>query len=216
MGVRQDKRKLTSYDLIVDDAPLLDVIIKGEEGAISIIPANADLSSADLDIISNAKRSFLLRDALRQPKMGSFEFDYILVDCPPSLSLLTINALVACDSVLVPLQCEFFALEGLSQLMLTVRDVRRSANPALRLEGVLLTMYDPRNKLSAQVEADARATMGDVVLRTVIPRNVRLSEAPSHAMSVLSYESSSKGAAAYRALAKEIAARHSVVETEGS
>ena len=139
--------------------------------------------------------------------MDTFGFDFILIDCPPSLSLLTVNALVACSSVLVPLQCEFFALEGLSQLMLTIRDVRRSANPALRIEGIVLTMYDKRNKLTAQVEADARLNMGDMVLRTTIPRNVRISEAPSHAMSVLSYDSTSKGALAYRELAQEIIQR---------
>jgi chromosome partitioning protein len=120
---------------------------------------------------------------------------------------MTVNAMVACDSVLVPLQCEFFALEGLSQLMLTIRDVRRSANPALRIEGVVLTMHDMRNRLTAQVEADARSNMGELVLKTTIPRNVRISEAPSHAMPVLTYDPSSKGAAAYRALAKEIADR---------
>ena len=114
---------------------------------VMIIPANADLSSADLDIVSNEKRSYLLHDALRQPAMDAYGFDYILIDCPPALSLLTVNALVACDSVLVPLQCEFFALEGLSQLMLTIRDVRRSANPALRIEGIVLTMHDRRNRL---------------------------------------------------------------------
>jgi chromosome partitioning protein len=147
--------------------------------------------------------------------MDDFGFDYILIDCPPALSLLTVNALVACDSVLVPLQCEFFALEGLSQLMLTIRDVRRSANPQLRIEGVVLTMHDKRNRLTAQVEADARGNMGDLVMTTTIPRNVRISEAPSHALSVLQYDPASRGAAAYRALAKEIADRrktHSISE----
>jgi chromosome partitioning protein len=215
LGVRQSARKKTSYDLIVDSAPLQDVVIDTALPEIMIIPANADLSSADLDIVSNEKRSYLLHDALHQPAMDAYGFDYILIDCPPALSLLTINALVACDSVLVPLQCEFFALEGLSQLMLTIRDVRRSANPDLRIEGVVLTMHDRRNNLTAQVEADARANMGELVMKTTIPRNVRISEAPSHALSVLQYDPSSRGAAAYRALAKEIADRrktHSVSE----
>lgn len=208
LGVRPEDRKLTSYDLIVDEVALRDVVTPTKNKTIWVIPANSDLASADLDIISNEKRSYLLRDALRQPDIEHFNLDYILIDCPPSLSLLTVNALVACDSVLVPLQCEFFALEGLSQLMLTLRDVRRSANPTLRIEGIVLTMHDSRNKLSAQVEADARATMGELVLKTVIPRNVRVSEAPSHAMSVLAYDTLSRGASAYRALSSEIAARH--------
>jgi chromosome partitioning protein len=179
---------------------------------ISIIPANADLSSADLDIVSNEKRSYLLHDALRRPEMDVYGFDYILIDCPPALSLLTVNALVAAHSVLVPLQCEFFALEGLSQLMLTIRDVRRSANPDLRIEGVVLTMHDRRNRLTAQVEADARANMGELVMRTTIPRNVRISEAPSYALPVLTYDPASKGAEAYRALAREIADRRRTPE----
>ena len=209
LGIPQEGRKLTSYDLILEEALLQEVVIETSVSSVFIIPANADLSSADLDMVSNAKRSFLLRDALRRHEMAGYGFDYILIDCPPSLSLLTINALVACNSVLVPLQCEFFALEGLSQLMLTIRDVRRVANPALRIEGIVLTMYDRRNKLTAQVEADARQNMGDLVLKTTIPRNVRVSEAPSHAMPVLSYDTASKGALAYRALAREIAALRS-------
>lgn len=207
LGVRPEARRKTSYDLIVDAADLQDVVIATDIEGVSVIPANADLASADLDIVSNEKRSYLLHDALHRPEMAAYGFDYILIDCPPALSLLTVNALVACDSVLVPLQCEFFALEGLSQLMLTIRDVRRSANPRLRIEGVVLTMYDKRNKLTAQVEADARANMGDLVLKTTIPRNVRISEAPSHALSVLSYDTTSKGAVAYRQLAREIADR---------
>ncbi|MGL4237549.1 ParA family protein [Tabrizicola sp.] len=207
LGIRPDARKKTSYDLIVDGADIQDVVIETGIPEVMIIPANADLSSADLDIVSKEKRSFLLHDALRRPEMDTYGFDYILIDCPPSLSLLTVNALVACDSVLVPLQCEFFALEGLSQLMLTIRDVRRSANPALRIEGVVLTMHDRRNRLTAQVEADARANMGELVMRTTIPRNVRISEAPSYALPVLTYDPGSKGAQAYRSLAKEIADR---------
>ena len=161
LGIKPDARKRTSYDLIVDGIGLQDVVLETGIPEVMIIPANADLSSADLDIVSNEKRSYLLHDALRRPEMDAYSFDYILIDCPPALSLLTVNALVACTSVLVPLQCEFFALEGLSQLMLTIRDVRRSANPDLRIEGVVLTMHDRRNRLTAQVEADARANMGE-------------------------------------------------------
>lgn len=212
LGVRPDARKKTSYDLVVDGADLQDVVLETGIPDIMIIPANADLSSADLDIVSNEKRSYLLHDALRRPEMDGYGFDYVLIDCPPALSLLTVNALVAAHSVLVPLQCEFFALEGLSQLMLTIRDVRRSANPDLRIEGVVLTMHDRRNRLTAQVEADARANMGDLVMKTTIPRNVRISEAPSFALPVLAYDPGSKGAEAYRALAKEIAERRKVTE----
>ncbi len=216
LGIRPAARKKTSYDLIVDAADLQDVVIDTDLTGVKIIPANADLSSADLDIVANEKRSYLLHDALRQPAMDAYGFDYILIDCPPALSLLTVNALVACDSVLVPLQCEFFALEGLSQLMLTIRDVRRSANPALRIEGIVLTMHDRRNKLTAQVEADARTNMGELVMKTTIPRNVRISEAPSHALPVLSYDPSSRGAAAYRALAREIADRRKTPSVTGA
>jgi len=207
-GVELANRSLTTYDLMVEDAPL-DLVIHttGVEG-VSICPANADLSSADMEMVANEKRSFLLHDALRQPAMAEFGFDFILIDCPPSLNLLTVNALVACHSVLIPLQSEFFALEGLSQLMLTVREVRQSANNNLRIEGVLLTMYDKRNNLSQLVAADARENLGDLVFKTIIPRNVRVSEAPSYALPVLAYDSTSKGAEAYRELSLEIAQRY--------
>ena len=143
-------------------------------------------------------------DALRQPLMDEYKFDFILIDCPPSLNLLTVNAMVAAHSILVPLQSEFFALEGLSQLMLTIREVRQSANPDLRIEGVVLTMYDARNNLSQQVEKDARDNLGEIVFETMIPRNVRVSEAPSFALPVLDYDPTSKGAQAYRDLAREV------------
>lgn len=216
LGVRPEARKRTSYDLVVDGVELQDVVLETSIPDIMIIPANADLASADLDIVSNEKRSYLLHDALRRPEMEGYAFDYVLIDCPPALSLLTVNALVAAHSVLVPLQCEFFALEGLSQLMLTIRDVRRSANPDLRIEGVVLTMHDRRNRLTTQVEADARANMGDLVMKTIIPRNVRISEAPSYALPVLTYDPGSKGAEAYRALAREIAERRKTLEVSGA
>lgn len=210
VGVDPSKRKLTTYDLLLDEAPLSAVLQPTHFPNLFICPANADLSSADIELVANEKRSFLLHDALRQPQMDEFAFDFILIDCPPSLSLLTINAMVACHSVLVPLQSEFFALEGLSQLMLTVREVRQTANPTLRIEGVVLTMYDGRNRLSQQVETDARENLGDLVFKTIIPRNVRVSEAPSFALPVLSYDPTSKGSEAYRALALELAARHPI------
>ena len=207
-GVEPADRRYTTYDLLIDDAPLEKVITATAVPNVWLCPANADLSSADMELVANEKRSFLLHDALRQVAMQSFAFDYVLIDCPPSLSLLTVNAMVASDAVLVPLQAEFFALEGLSQLMLTIREVRQTANRNLRIEGVVLTMYDVRNNLSQQVEADARATLGEVVCRTMIPRNVRVSEAPSYAMPVLSYDPSSKGSVAYRALAQELLSRY--------
>ena len=208
LGVDADRRGRSSYDLLLSDVQPEEVIQASDVTGLWLIPANSDLSSADLDMVSNEKRSFLLRDALRKLQMGAYDFDFILIDCPPSLSLLTVNALVAADSVLVPLQSEFFALEGLSQLMLTIRQVRQSANRDLRIEGVVLTMYDGRNNLSQMVENDARENLGDIVYRTVIPRNVRLSEAPSFAVPVLAYDSASKGSKAYRDLAAEILGLH--------
>jgi len=204
LGIDREDREYTTYDLLLEDTPLEEIILPTETENVSIIPATVDLSSADIELYSNEKRSHLLRDALKQTDIDSFGFDYILIDCPPSLNLLTVNAMVAADSILVPLQSEFFALEGLSQLMLTIREMRETANPALRIEGIVLTMYDRRNNLSQQVEQDARENLGDLVFKTLIPRNVRVSEAPSFAMPVLSYDPNSKGAVAYRALAREV------------
>lgn len=204
LGIDTTDRTVTTYDLLLENADLRDVIRPtGVEGLV-IAPATTDLSSADIEMMAIEKRSFLLHDALRQPAIDAFGLDFILIDCPPSLSLLTVNAMVASHSVLVPLQSEFFALEGLSQLMLTVREVRQTANKDLRIEGILLTMYDRRNNLSQQVEADARDALGELVFKTVVPRNVRVSEAPSFAMPVISYDPASKGSQAYRALAQEM------------
>ncbi len=207
LGIDASRREMTTYDLLIEDAPLAEVIQPTDIEGIWICPATTDLSSADMELVANEKRSHLLYDALRQPAIDSFSFDYVLIDCPPSLSVLTINAMIAAHSVLVPLQAEFFALEGLSQLMLTIREIRQNANPNLRIEGVVMTMVDTRNNLAQQVEEDARATLGELVFDTVIPRNVRISEAPSFAMSVLQYDTNSKGSAAYRALAAELMAR---------
>lgn len=211
LGIEADQRDFTTYDLLLDDAPLRDVIRATNIDGLLIAPATTDLSSADIEMVSNEKRSYLLHDALRQPAIDAYGFDYILIDCPPSLSLLTVNAMVAAHSILVPLQSEFFALEGLSQLMLTIREMRQTANPDLRIEGVVLTMYDRRNNLSQQVENDAREYLGELVFKTVIPRNVRVSEAPSYAMPVLDYDPSSRGAEAYRALAREMLKRGTAI-----
>lgn len=208
LGFAPTDREKTTYDLLLEETPLVETVVGTEFPGLMLCPSSADLSSADIQLVSNEKRSFLLHDSLREPRVETLDLDFILIDCPPSLSLLTINAMVASHAVLVPLQAEFFALEGLSQLMLTIREVRRGANPGLRIEGVVLTMVDGRNRLSQQVEYDARSTLGDLVFKTMIPRNVRLSEAPSYAQPVLSYDSASKGSEAYRALAAEILLRH--------
>ncbi|SEO10185.1 chromosome segregation ATPase [Salinihabitans flavidus] len=208
LGVEAEDREFSTYELLLEDGDLAQVIHDTNIANLSIVPATVDLSSADIDLASNEKRSFLLHDALRQPAMDQFGWDYILIDCPPSLNLLTVNALVAAHAVLIPLQSEFFALEGLSQLMLSIREVRQSANPGLRIEGVVLTMYDKRNNLSLQVEQDARDNLGELVFETKIPRNVRVSEAPSYAQPVLQYDSTSRGAEAYRSLARELLSRH--------
>lgn len=206
LGVPPEQRKITSYDLLVEDAQLEDACCPTSVSGLSLVPSSRDLSSVDMEMSSKPGRTQLLRRKLAVPS----GYEYVLIDCPPALGLLTVNAMVAADSVLVPLQAEFYALEGLSQLLMTIREVRQSANPDLRIEGVLLTMSDSRNNLSQQVEADARNTLAGLVYRTVIPRNVRLSEAPSHAMSVLQYDPNSKGSSAYRELAQEFLARQLV------
>ena len=210
LGVLPEDRGTTTYDVLVDNASLTEAIAETSVPGLDLAPATTDLSSADVDLVGNGKRIYLLRDALRE---AAGDYDYVLIDCPPSLNLLTVNAMVAADTVLVPLQSEFFALEGLSQLMLTVREVRQSANPDLRIEGIVLTMYDGRNNLSRQVEADARETLGALVCKTVIPRNVRVSEAPSHALPVLIYDPESAGSRAYVALAEELLARRATLDT---
>jgi len=205
LGIDADQREITIYDVLLDEAEVKEAIVKTEFDNLDVIPTTTDLSSADMELVSNEKRSFLLHDCLRSLEMERLGYDIILIDCPPSLSLLTVNALISAHSLLIPLQSEFFALEGLSQLMLTVRDIRETANPSLRIEGVLLTMFDKRNNLSLQVEQDARETLKDVVFRTMIPRNVRLSEAPSFAMPIREYDPTSLGSKAYESLAQEMA-----------
>ncbi len=203
LGIDPDARARTVYDLLLGDSAVKDVTFETPTAGITIIPSTTDLSSSDIELQGINRRGHLLRDRLRHDDTARTSFDYCLIDCPPSLNLLTVNALVAADSVLVPLQSEFFALEGLSHLLLTIREIRQSANPDLRIEGVLLTMHDQRNNLSQQVERDARETLGEIVYQTVIPRNVRLSEAPSHAVPIITYDPNSSGARAYRALANE-------------
>ena len=209
LGVEVADRELSTYEFLVEGVSLEKVTMETEISGLDIVPATIDLSSADIDLISNEKRSYLLHAALRKKQQDKQKYDYILIDCPPSLNILTVNAMVASHSVLIPLQSEFFALEGLSQLLLTVKEVRQTANENLRVEGIVLTMFDGRNNLSKQVEADARSNLRELVFKTIIPRNVRVSEAPSYSMSVLTYDPASKGSKAYMSLAKELLANNS-------
>lgn len=202
LGISPQQRNKTTSDLLLKGVSANEIAQSTNVERLHIIPCDTELSSADMELYDRSDRSFALKSAFRASDLT--DFDFIFLDCPPSLNLLTINALVASDSVLVPLQSEFFALEGLSQLLRTIQDVRKTANSDLRIQGILLTMYDGRNKLSKMVEDDARENLGDLVFETIIPRNVRISEAPSFAEPVLTYDPLSKGSMAYRQLAKEI------------
>lgn len=204
MGVGREDRRVTSAELITGSATLESSRHATAIPEVTVVPAGPDLASLEVELGAVQRRLYRLRETLRKAPVDE---DLILIDCPPTLGFLTLNALVAADGLLVPLQAEFYALEGLSQLLLTLREVRRNANPALRLDGVVLTLSDARNRLSQQVEADARATLGDVVFQTVIPRNVRLSEAPSFGMPASLYDPLSKGSQAYDALAREFLER---------
>lgn len=208
LGIGAAKRSASCYDMLLADAEIQDVVQETQIPNLLIIPATTDLSSVDIELAQVEGRSTVLRKILHGAEVLPLGLNYVLIDCPPSLNLLTVNAMVAAHSVFVPLQAEFFALEGLSQLMLTIREVRQSINPGLRFEGVVLTMYDTRNKLSRQVEIDVRENLGDLVYSTIIPRNVRLSEAPSFEMPALLYDHTSKGSIAYQKLAAEMLRRH--------
>jgi chromosome partitioning protein len=211
LGINRNARTTSSYEMLIGEKPLRDVVIPTSVPRLIIAPSTMDLLGVELEIAGHANRSYKLRDALRGYAASTAEdperATYVLVDCPPSLNLLTINALAAADAVVVPLQCEFFALEGLSQLLTTVEQVRSTLNPSLTIHGVVLTMFDPRNSLAGQVVADVRAYMGDTVYETVIPRNVRLSEAPSHGKPALLYDLKCAGSQAYLKLASEVIRR---------
>lgn len=207
LGVEADQREWTVYDLLTGDVDLDGAAVPTQVPNLSVVPSTPDLASADVDLAQTPDRMRLLEKQLQAATTGTI----ILIDCPPALGLLTVNAMVAASSVLVPLQAEFYALEGLSQLLGTVKQVRQGPNPRLRINGILLTMSDYRNNLAQQVEADARETLGDLVYPTVIPRNVRVSEAPSHAQPVLIYDPSSKGSVAYKRFASEFTARLKLV-----
>ncbi|MFO1107312.1 MAG: ParA family protein [Amaricoccus sp.] len=206
LGAAAADRTFSAYDLLFATGEPFEAKSTMVPG-LQLIPATVDLSSADVDMVADPRRLHKMQDALASNSGALRGLRYILIDCPPSLNLLTLNALVAADSVLVPLQCEFFALEGLSQLMRTVQTVRSNSNPRLHIQGIVLTMYDRRNNLSGQVAADVRENLGPLVYDTIIPRNVRLSEAPSHAMPALIYDHASSGSIAYQKLAGELLAR---------
>ena len=205
LGVARDDRPTGSYRMIADVVPATEVVRDSIVPGLALIAAEPDLAGAEVELVDVARREFRLRDAIAPLRDGPYGF--VLIDCPPSLGLLTLNALVAADAVLVPLQCEFFALEGISQLIRTIEIVRRGLNPDLSLQGIVLTMFDRRNNLSDQVAADARSFFGNRVYDTVIPRNIRISEAPSHGKPVLLYDFRSSGAQAYIHLASELLRR---------
>jgi len=205
LGVSQQARECSIYEVLMGEADLVQAVQASSIPGLSVLPSSVDLSGAELELINLPRRNFRLRDMLLQSaQAGQLPFSYILIDCPPALSLLTINALAAADSILVPLQCEFFALEGLSQLLRTVDMVRDTLNPLLEIQGIVLTMFDSRNNLSDQVALDVRGFLGKKVYDTVIPRNVRVSEAPSYGKPVLIYDMHCAGSRAYIKLAGEI------------
>jgi chromosome partitioning protein len=204
LGIGRGDRKSTSYDLLMNDMTIAEAIIPTQIKGLGVVPATIDLSGAELELVTERNREFRLQKAFEK---SSIKYDYILIDCPPSLGLITINALTASDCVLIPLQCEFYALEGLSHLLKTIELVRKRLNPKLLIDGVVLTMYDRRNKLTENIESDVREYLGNQVYQTVIPRNVRMSEAPSHGKPALVYDLNCSGSRAYLGLAKELLKR---------
>jgi chromosome partitioning protein len=214
LGIERKSRRTSTYDVLTGAAPMRDAVLQTAVPQLYIAPSTLDLSGLELEIGQQRDRAFRLRNALRQLNTGArpYDFTYVLVDCPPSLNLLTVNAMAAADSILVPLQCEFFALEGLSQLLKTVEQVKTTLNPTLSIHGIVLTMYDSRNNLSNQVVADVRQFMGNKVYETIIPRNVRISEAPSYGKPVLVYDLKCVGSEAYLRLATEIIQREKALK----
>lgn len=215
MGSGVDKNALerSGYDMLTKRATAAEVIFRAEASGFDILPANGDLTAAEVELMNEIGREHRLRLALNKVREN---YDYILIDCPPSLSLLTVNALSAADTVLIPMQCEYYALEGLAALMNTVEQIQETVNPDLQVEGILRTMYDPRNSLTLDVSGQLTEFFGDKVYRAVIPRNVRLAEAPSYGMPALKYDRASKGAVAYLALAGEMVRRHGSQKTSAA
>lgn len=204
LGVDKASIKQSVYDAILNDVPASEIVCKTTSSKVAILPSTIQLAGAEVELVSAMAREMRLKEALEAIKS---EYDFIFIDCPPSLGILTINALVASDSILVPIQCEFYALEGVSKLLESMRMVKARLNPKLDIFGILMTMYDSRTSLSKQVADEVKNYFGDKTFNTFIPRNVRLSEAPSYGMSIIEYDKSSKGAEAYRELAKEVMAR---------
>lgn len=203
MGSGVDKHELdvSLYEVLVGQVRTNSAVVKAEQSGFDILPANADLTAAEVELMNLPRREQRLKEALAEVRAG---YDYILIDCPPSLNMLTVNAMVAAQSVLIPMQCEYYALEGLSALLQTIESIQQSLNPNLKIEGLLRTMYDPRNSLTVDVSTQLINHFGDKVYGTVIPRNVRLAEAPSYGIPVLHYDKTSRGAVAYLALAGEL------------
>ena len=212
-GIDKNAIELTTCDLLLGEAAVEQILLSGDEIDYDVLPGNSDLTAAEVALMSMPNKERQLREALQSVKD---RYDYILVDCPPSLNTLTLNALVASQSVMIPMQCEYYALEGLSALLNTVESIRSSVNPELKVEGLLRTMFDPRNNLANDVSGQLMGHFPQQVYRTVIPRNVRLAEAPSHGMPVISYDKNSRGALAYLALAGEILRKDENVNAMGA
>ena len=200
-GINKNALKLTCYEILMGEKEIADVLIRSEACNYDLLPGNSDLTGAEVGLLEEIAREVRLRKALEQVKE---QYDYIFIDCPPALNMLTINAMVAADAVMIPMQCEYYALEGLTALLQTIEKIRKFLNPRLKVEGLLRTMYDPRNNLANQVSAQLLEHFGDKVYRTIIPRNIRLAEAPSHGLPALKYDRASSGAMAYLALAGEM------------
>ncbi len=205
-GINKMDLELSAFDVLMGEKPITEVLTKSIDGGYDLLPGNADLIGAEVGLLDELAREIRLRNAVDEIKGN---YDYIFIDCPPSLNMLTVNALVAASSVIIPMQCEYYALEGLSALLESIDKIRKYLNPDLKIEGLLRTMYDPRNNLAIQVSTQLLEHFGEKVYRTIIPRNVRLAEAPSHGLPVIKYDKSSRGALAYLALAGEMLRRES-------
>lgn len=211
LGIKRADIRKSTYDLLFGEASARDIAVETKVPGLYVVPSSIHLSGAEIELVGADNREYRLRDSLRVP----LPYDYVLIDCPPSLNLLTLNAMVATDSIVVPLQCEFFALEGLSHLVKTIERVRKNYNPKLEIHGVVLTMFDQRNNLSGMVASDVRKHFGDKVYETIIPRNVRVSEAPSFGLPAIVYDMRCPGAQAYIHLAREVLKRERAVLGEG-
>ena len=205
LGVESDDESYSTYDCLIDDVSVSDAMVKTDFGKLWVCPGSINLAGAELELVNVENRNHILKSKIEEVKS---DFDYIIIDCPPSLGVITLNSLCAADSVLIPIQCEYYALEGLSKLIQTIKNVKQSLNPSLKIEGILLTMYDGRTKLSGQVTEEVRKYFGATVYKTVIPRNVRLSEAPSFGQPIIAFDKNSKGAKCYKKLANEVINRN--------